>query len=389
MNPAGSRGGLGCRRLRPLLRGEDRRHARLLGRQRATARPRPPGRHLHRGQRRPHTCGVKTDGTLACWGNNDDGQAHPARRHLHRGQRRRLPHLRRQDRRHPRLLGRQQLRPGHARRAGTFTAVSAGGATPAASGRTAPSPAGATTTTARPPRPRGTFTRSAPATPTPAASGPTARSPAGATTARPGHPARAAPSPRSAPAPTTPAASGPTAPSPAGATTAYGQADAARAAPSPQVSAGTYHTCGVKTDGTLACWGDNSYGQRPRPRGTFTAVSAGSLHTCGVKTDGTLACWGSNGYGQATAPERHLHRSQRRRRLTPAGQDRRHAGLLGQQRGQPDNLPERHLHPVSAGTLHACGLQTDGTLACWGRQRLRRRLDNIPRRHLHPAHRRR
>src|SRR5262245_27776175 len=63
------------------------------------------------------------------------------------------------------------------------------------------------------------------------------------------------------------------------------------------ISAGGFHTCGVKTDGTLACWG-----QATPPGGTFTQVSAGFAHTCGVKTDGTLACWGANGDGQATPP---------------------------------------------------------------------------------------
>jgi len=31
-------------------------------------------------------------------------------------------------------------------------------------------------------------------------------------------------------------------------------------------------------------------------------VSAGHYHNCGVRTDGTLACWGSNGNGRATPP---------------------------------------------------------------------------------------
>ncbi|MGB6895137.1 MAG: RCC1 domain-containing protein, partial [Dehalococcoidia bacterium] len=65
------------------------------------------------------------------------------------------------------------------------------------------------------------------------------------------------------------------------------------------VSAGSFHTCGVRTDGSLACWG-NEYAVATPPAGTFTAVSAGDNYTCGVRTDGSLACWGDNDYGQAT-----------------------------------------------------------------------------------------
>jgi len=96
-----------------------------------------------------------------------------------------------------------------------------------------------------------------------------------------------------------------------------------------QVSAGEYHTCGVRTDGTLACWGDNIFGGATPPAGTFSQVSAGGYHSCGVRMDGTLACWGWNDYGQATPP----------------------AGTFSQ---------------VGAGDAHTCGVKTDGTLACWG-----------------------
>ena len=80
------------------------------------------------------------------------------------------------------------------------------------------------------------------------------------------------------------------------------------------VTAGIYHTCAVKTDHTLWCWGDNASGQlgdgtttlQPSPvpvqvsgqATDWAAVSAGGGYTCAVKIDGTVWCWGSNGYGQ-------------------------------------------------------------------------------------------
>ena len=33
-----------------------------------------------------------------------------------------------------------------------------------------------------------------------------------------------------------------------------------------------------------------------------TTISAGFEHSCGVRTDGTLACWGRNEFGQASPP---------------------------------------------------------------------------------------
>lgn len=32
------------------------------------------------------------------------------------------------------------------------------------------------------------------------------------------------------------------------------------------------------------------------------AVSAGNSHSCGIKADGSVACWGDNGYGQTNTP---------------------------------------------------------------------------------------
>jgi alpha-tubulin suppressor-like RCC1 family protein len=69
-----------------------------------------------------------------------------------------------------------------------------------------------------------------------------------------------------------------------------------------QVSAGDSHTCGLKTDGTVACWGFNGNSQATPPAGTFSQVSAGGSHTCGVTSDGEMVCWGSDTYGESSPP---------------------------------------------------------------------------------------
>ena len=54
------------------------------------------------------------------------------------------------------------------------------------------------------------------------------------------------------------------------------------------VSAGVRHTCGVKTDGTVACWGSDEDGEATPPDGKFASVSAGGRHTCGVRNDDSI-----------------------------------------------------------------------------------------------------
>ena len=60
------------------------------------------------------------------------------------------------------------------------------------------------------------------------------------------------------------------------------------------VSAGVTHSCGVRADGTVTCWGYNDDGQADAPSGGFIAVSAGALHSCGVRADGSVTCWGAD-----------------------------------------------------------------------------------------------
>ena len=69
------------------------------------------------------------------------------------------------------------------------------------------------------------------------------------------------------------------------------------------VSAGSYHTCAVRSDGQLACFGSNEAAQCDVPAGLgpVLAVSAG-LHTCAVRSDGQLVCFGRYARGQCNVP---------------------------------------------------------------------------------------
>ena len=53
------------------------------------------------------------------------------------------------------------------------------------------------------------------------------------------------------------------------------------------------HSCAIRTDGTITCWGSNSHGQAVSPSGTYSTVTAGSTHSCALSTGGLLVCWGS------------------------------------------------------------------------------------------------
>ncbi|MYE76931.1 MAG: hypothetical protein F4232_11095, partial [Acidimicrobiaceae bacterium] len=52
-----------------------------------------------------------------------------------------------------------------------------------------------------------------------------------------------------------------------------------------------------------ATWGGLRSGKAAdAPEGTFTAVTTGKWHSCGLRTDATITCWGWNAYGQTDAP---------------------------------------------------------------------------------------
>ena len=168
------------------------------------------------------------------------------------------------------------------------------------------------------------------------------------------------------------------------------------------VDAGSDHTCGLRTGGAVACWGDNAFGQSDAPEGTFSAIGAGDRYSCGVRTDsslecwgdtlhrtspsegefsavslgtnhacavrtgGTVACWGDDSEGQSTPPTgRFRSVSAGVRHSCGIQQDLSVACWGSNAEGQID-VPEGKFYVVSAGLVHSCGIRTSERIACWG-----------------------
>ena len=68
------------------------------------------------------------------------------------------------------------------------------------------------------------------------------------------------------------------------------------------ISAGNVAICAIRESGKIECWGADGYGETDAPEGSYSDISAGGAYTCAIRTSGAIACWGRNEYGQATPP---------------------------------------------------------------------------------------
>ena len=82
-------------------------------------------------------------------------------------------------------------------------------------------------------------------------------------------------------------------------------------APFVQVSAGPFHTCGLRTDGTIICWGAHGEDERltesagllDSPPGSFSQIDAAHNHSCAIRQDGAVKCRGGISIGSDIPPE--------------------------------------------------------------------------------------
>ena len=116
--------------------------------------------------------------------------------------------------------------------------------------------------------------------------------------------------------------------------------------------AGTFHTCTVRMDGKVMCWGYNNEGQlatgpplAPLPlksrASTARSVATGGYESCAVLSDGKVKCWGDNtngGLGDGTATNR----------------------------STPVEVSGITTATQVIGYDHSCALLSDGKVKCWG-----------------------
>jgi alpha-tubulin suppressor-like RCC1 family protein len=121
------------------------------------------------------------------------------------------------------------------------------------------------------------------------------------------------------------------------------------------LASGIFHSCALRADATVNCWGHNNYGQIGNATlvdaatpvavtglSGATAVGAGYNHSCAVIAGGAVSCWGLGSSGQ-------LGSGSTSDSLSPVAV----SGLTG-------------ATSVVGGAAHTCARLSDGTARCWG-----------------------
>lgn len=124
-----------------------------------------------------------------------------------------------------------------------------------------------------------------------------------------------------------------------------------------QIAGGAQHTCVVRSDHTVSCWGANGSGQAGQPNSTAVVTSpaavagltdvaevqGGEAYSCVRGNDMTVQCWGDNSDGQ-------LGDGTTTSRSTPARVTSLGADIV----------------ELAVGRFFACARHASGQVSCWG-----------------------
>jgi hypothetical protein len=123
------------------------------------------------------------------------------------------------------------------------------------------------------------------------------------------------------------------------------------------VDAGQGHACALRGTGNLWCWGRNSqdqlglgdtateqyrYPQQVGDQDDWIDVQAGQNHSCGLRVEGSLWCWGENSFGNLGTGDFTSHSS-------------------------PFPIGDASYTDLSLDTFHTCAVDENADLWCWGR----------------------
>jgi len=149
----------------------------------------------------------------------------------------------------------------------------------------------------------------------------------------------------------------------------YGQCNVGGWANITQVAAGDLHTVGLRSNGTVVAVGDNSYGQCNVGGWTnIIQMVAGARHTVGIRADGTVVAVGDNGYGQCNVGgwTNVIQVGAGTYHTVGLRADGTAVAVGYNYQGQCGVTSWTGIVQVSAGLYHSVGLKSDGTVAAVG-----------------------